>query len=69
MNDDTQRIVAAARVNARVACALIRCAAMQAENLERTTIGAAPAYTEANFLSVIDDEAIGWNSVVSETNP
>jgi len=66
---DTDRVVAAARVNARVACALVRLAAMQAENAVRASIGAAAAYSEANFLAVIDEEAIGHNAVVGETRP
>lgn len=69
MTADVDRIVSAARVNARVAVALIRCAGMQTENLERQTTGAALAYTEDDFLAVIDEEAIGHNAVVSETYP
>jgi opacity protein-like surface antigen len=52
-------------LNARVACALIRMAALQAENQDRASRGAAPAYTEAAFQAIIDEEGIGWNSVCS----
>jgi hypothetical protein len=50
-------VTAAARVIARTA-------AMQAENGQRAAAGAAPAYTEQNFVDVIDQEGAGYNTVI-----
>ena len=53
-----------AMVSASVACAMIRAMGMQAENEQRKHRGEAMAYTEADFVALIDSEAIGYNSVV-----
>jgi hypothetical protein len=50
-------------VNARVACALIRCAGMEAENKQREILGNSMAYTEDAFVNIIAEEGIGWNEV------
>jgi hypothetical protein len=64
MTDETA--VNLATVLAAVARAQIECAAMQAENQLRASNGAAPAYSEENFVALIDKECIGYNSVILE---
>jgi len=54
-----------ARVNANVACALIRLEGMKAENAQRAITGAPPAYTEHQFNQIILDEEIGYNAVLA----
>lgn len=58
-----------ALLNAQVACALIRMAALQAENQDRAYRSASPAYTEGAFQAIIDEEGIGWNSARSLLYP
>lgn len=50
-------VASAARVVARVF-------AMQAANDARASHGYAQAYPEEMFLAVIDEEGIGWNTVI-----
>jgi hypothetical protein len=45
--------------------ALIRALGMQSVNHQREIIGASPAYMEADFDRIIQDEAIGANQVLS----
>ena len=54
----------AADVNARVARALIRAMGMQAENLHRHHRDETVAYTEQDFVDLIDEEGIGHNPVI-----
>jgi hypothetical protein len=64
MTDETARSLA--RVLSSVACAQIECAAMQAANADRASRGEAPAYSEDAFRSLIDQNAIGYNTVVQD---
>jgi hypothetical protein len=54
----------AAFVNAAVARAKIKMAAMQAMNDERAQKGLAQAYGEDAFVSLIDDEGISFNAII-----
>lgn len=54
-----------ARVNANVACALIRLESMKAENTQRERQGLSPSYGEDAFLNIIIEEEIGYNDVIS----
>lgn len=64
MTDETA--LAFARVMAATTRAQIRVAAMQAENARRAANGYAPAYTEQNFMDLIDQENLGYNAVILE---
>ncbi len=55
--------IAAAIINARVACALARIESMKAANTEREARGYALAYDEGAFAKVIDEEEISHNDV------
>jgi hypothetical protein len=50
---------------ARIACANLRSAGMQAENTERERNGLALAYGERAFNDVITEEGVGWNDICS----
>ena len=54
----------AAIVNASVARALIRAMGMQSENQSRKYRGEPVAYSESDFVNVIDLEGIGHNAVM-----
>jgi hypothetical protein len=41
---------------------------MKAENAERERRGMSPPYGEGAFLSLIDEEGIGWNAVITTLN-
>lgn len=56
----------AAVVHAGAARALVRAMGMHAENQARAAAGQAPAYGEAAFLELIDQEGISWNAVMEE---
>lgn len=53
-----------ALVQSAVARAMIRCAAMQAENAHLQACGSGVAYGEEAFLKIIDEEGIGENDVI-----
>lgn len=55
----------AAFIVAQVACANVRVAAMQAENLHYLHQGQPPRYGEADFDAVPDQFVIGHNAVIS----
>lgn len=61
MNEDTLAILRAAQVNASVARAMIRVAAMQAANSQ---FPQDQPYMEKDFMAVIDEEYIGHNAVL-----
>ena len=46
------------------ACAMITALGMQAENKQREVLGQSMAYTEQDFLGVIDGHGIGQNAVL-----
>jgi hypothetical protein len=54
----------AAYVNAQTACALIEMEGMKALNLERDRRGHSLAYTEEDFLKVIEKYGIHHNAVM-----
>lgn len=56
--------IAAAMINARVARALIKLEAMKAENKVREYMNEFPAYTEKDIMNIIDEEGIGFNSLI-----
>lgn len=58
----------AAFVNASVARALIRAAGMTAENECRKGAGRSPAYGEAAFEKLVEEEGIGSNHVITVFN-
>lgn len=64
MSDERQ----AAMVNASVARAMIRSYGMNAENARRAMHGESMAYTEDDFVSLIEDEGIGYNQVIQTLN-
>lgn len=55
-------------VNGCVARALIRMEGMKAENKRRELHGEALAYTEDDFLSIINEEQIDWNTIIMNLN-
>jgi len=55
----------AAIINARCATALIRAMGMQSENQQRDHQGCAMAYTEADFIKVIEEEGTHWNAIAT----
>lgn len=55
---------AAAFVTAQAACANAEVAAMTAANAERIRRGESAAYTDGNFMDVIDRYTIGHNAVL-----
>jgi len=55
-------------VNASVARALIKAMGMQAENLQRQHLGESVTYPDSAFVALIDDEGIGWNTVIELLN-
>lgn len=55
-------------IHASAARAMIRAMGMLAENQQRGCNGDAPAYVEKHFTALIDDEAIGWNTVITTLN-
>lgn len=50
--------------NAAVARAIIRALGMQAENMQREILGYSMAYDEDAFLSLINEECIGYNDIL-----
>ena len=55
-----------ASVNASIARAMIRAMGMTAENEQRKAVGHSMAYTEDSFLLIIEEEVIGYNSVIMQ---
>ena len=55
-------------IHASATRAMIRAMGMLAENQQRGCNGDAPAYGEKDFTAIIDDEAIGWNTVMETLN-
>lgn len=53
-------------VMANVARAYVKIEAMKALNAERADRGHAQAYGEEAFHEIINDEGIGWNSVIGQ---
>jgi hypothetical protein len=51
-------------VEGNIARAMIRAMAMQAENMQSSHRGDSMAYNERAFLALIDEESIGYNSIV-----
>jgi len=54
-----------AYVNSQMACAQIELVAMEATNAERWGHGQSLAYSEADFLAIIDKYQLGHNSVLT----
>ena len=70
MNDyDVRMFRGCSLLNAAVARVNARVAGMVAENEMRARRGESPAYTEDNFLLVIEEEGIGHNSAINMTVP
>lgn len=58
------RSQSSAYINSQAIAAQIEAMGMQAENDQRKAIGASMAYTEQDFIDLIDKYGIGHNSVV-----
>jgi hypothetical protein len=61
MNEEQRAVL----LNSPTACALIRMNGMVAENDYRCGEGRAAAYTERDFVALIDEFGIGYNTVIS----
>lgn len=55
---------AAAFINSQVACAIIKALGMNAENAQRIAQGQALAYTEKDYVELINEHGIGYNDVL-----
>lgn len=53
-----------AYINAQVACALIECEGMKAENYRRAGLGEIPAYDQSQFTELIVKYGIHHNAVI-----
>ena len=62
---DAQQMANVALVMSQIVSAYARIEAMKAANLEREHKGEALAYPEQSFEGVVEEFAIGWNSVLS----
>ena len=61
MTDD-QKV---AYINAMVACALIECAALKAENAEHLMLGQLPPHGKDEIMAIIDKYGISHNAVIT----
>lgn len=61
---DDNRIMEAAKLIANSSAALIQAIGMMSENIERANRGESPAYTEDQFMKLIQDNGITYNDVI-----
>lgn len=61
---DSQQIAQAAYINAQVACAMITAMGMQAENMQRQTLGQSMAYSDHDFSALLEEYGIHHNATV-----
>ena len=59
-----EEFLQAAMIMAASTRALARIEGMKAENLQRAVKGESPSYVEEHFLGAIDEEDIGYNSII-----
>jgi hypothetical protein len=62
---DEDKLARCMDVFARCVNALARIEGMKAENQMRAINQRAPAYSESHFISVIEEERVSWNDVMS----
>ena len=65
-SEDVQRMRNIAIVMANTARLNARIEAMKAANAEKERHNLEQVYSEAEFQSVIDEEGMGWNSVMGQ---
>ena len=68
-SEDVQQMRRIAIVMANTARLNARIEAMKAANAERARHNLAQAYPEAEYHSAVDEEGMGWNSVIGMLNP
>lgn len=61
---DDNRIMEAAKLIANSSAALIQAIGMMSENIERANRGESLAYTEDQFMKLIQDNGITYNDVI-----
>lgn len=61
---DDSRIMEAAKLIANSSAALIEAMGMMSENIERVNRGKSLAYTEDQFMRLIQDNGITYNNVI-----
>lgn len=61
---DDSRIMEAAKLIANSSAALIEAMGMMSENIERANRGKSLAYTEDQFMRLIQDNGITYNNVI-----
>lgn len=61
---DNSRIMEAAQLIANSSAALIEAMGMMSENIERANKGESLAYTEDQFMKLIQDNGITYNDVI-----
>jgi hypothetical protein len=64
-SNDVQKLCNVAYINSQTASALIELEAMKTENNERDRHGHAPAWSEGEFMSLIDKYQLGHNAVMT----
>ena len=64
--NDTSDIARITYVQGRIAAANIEMQAMVAENNQRLILGQSMAYTDKDFMDLIDEYSLGYNALLTE---